>query len=279
MSRNPRYWLVDTDMLTNQSGDRWIENDTELYEAKVAFNKSLPGDSPWPDPIPAGFVRPRIGMSMEDTPEAAPDLWSFGTNVFFSERLRTALALPDWAVSYVPVEYIAASQRARDQRYSWVRLRAAVPVIDLEASIGRIDTSISRKTGNPYLQGNLDVIRFHADPPPPCGLFVDQSLDLYELATDDCAQRVIDAGCNGILFVHPLWRFATPTAFLIKTATGVEWMSVEYDEETERMWHETRPFSMEAADQGPDEKQLEIPSGPYESLASDGLVRRIAHGQ
>ena len=51
------------------------EADDALEESITAFNMSLPGDSPWPNPLPDDFPRPVLRMPENDSPLACPGLF------------------------------------------------------------------------------------------------------------------------------------------------------------------------------------------------------------
>ena len=220
----------------------------EMIDAIRNFNLSLPGNGPWPDALPSNFPRPILRMPLEELPLLAPDFFDLSW-LFVSRRMREAMALPDWAVSYVPAEIETGSRLARLQDYALMYPRAFAPVIDPEASECRVNTFTSAKTGDTITDiSGVGVMRFKADMKVPADLFFDpMGGQVYVLATDALAKRVLDAGCTGIQFEHPLWFHAPFGNYIIRTRDGIG--HIQWDAEGQSF--EIVPVSPEEADAGP----------------------------
>ena len=87
-----------------------IETSIAMGRRLRAFYASLPGDRPWPDPLPADFPVPRLRMPHSGL---APDFFKWGPWRFVSARLRATMALPDWAVDYRPAVIEAGRRTSR----------------------------------------------------------------------------------------------------------------------------------------------------------------------
>ena len=219
----------------------------EMIDAIRNFNLSLPGNGPWPDALPSDFPRPVLRMPLEESPLLAPDYFNLSW-LFVSRRMREAMALPDWAVSYVPAEIETGSQLARSQDYALMYPSAFAPVIDPEASECLVQTRISAKTGDAITRiSGVGVMRFKADMQAPCDLFYDSRDSVHLLATDALAKRVLDAGCTGIQFEHPLWFHAAYGNYIIRTRDGMG--HIQWDAEGQS--YEIVPVSPDVADAGP----------------------------
>ncbi len=77
------------------------------------------------------------------------------------------------------------------------------------------------------------------------GDFREAAAPTFVLATDALAQRVVDAGCTGVQFRHPLW-FAPGFEEVVKTRNGVARLVRD-----EAGRYRLVPFSVEEADAGP----------------------------
>ena len=221
----------------------------EMIDAIRSFNLSLPGNAPWSDALPLDFPRPILRMPLEESPLLAPDYFGLGNRLFVSRRMREAMALPDWTVSYVPAEIETGSRLARSQGYAFMYPRAFAPVIDPEASECRVNTFTSAKTGDTITDiSGVGVMRFKADMKVPADLFFDpMGGHVYILAADALAQRALDAGCTGIQFEHPLWFHAAYGNYIIRTRDGMG--HIQWDAEGQS--YEIVPVSPDVADAGP----------------------------
>jgi hypothetical protein len=163
--------------------------------------------------------------------------------------MRQAMALPGWAVSYVPAEIETGSQLARSQDYALMYPTAFAEIIDPEASECRVNTFTSAKTGDTITDiSGVGVIRFKADKKVPADLFFDpMGGRVYLLAADALAKRVLDAACTGIQFEHPLWFHAAYGNYVIRTRGGIG--RIQWDAEGQS--YEIVPISPEEADAGP----------------------------
>ena len=246
-----RLWKVGPDYVCRTSMRQYIVSDelallsaNQMDEALPAFFASLPGDEPWPDALPADFPAPVLHMPDDGF---APDFFEWGSWQFVSRRLREAMALPEWAVSYLPARIERGSDAARQQDYAVMYVRAFTDAIDIEASDCRWEHAISAKTGQPYISvSSLSVIRFKPWVKPPCDLFIDSTACIQLFATDALAERVLQAGCTGIEFEHPLWMFAPDGNYVLRTADGCGRML--WDQAGEE--YEIVPFDLAEADRG-----------------------------
>ena len=216
----------------------------QMDYALPAFFASLPGDDPWPDALPANFPQPVLRMPDDGF---APDFFAWGKWLFVSRRLRGAMALPEWAVSYLPARIEQGSEAARRQEYAVMYIRAFTEVIDIEASDCRWEQAISAKTGQPYISvSSMSVMRFKPWVKPPCDLFIDSNFPIVPLVTDALAERVLQAGCSGMAFLHPLWMYEPDGNYVLRTADGCG--RVLWDEAGEE--YEIVPFDLAEADRG-----------------------------
>ena len=250
---SPRLWILgETYEFRNtyreHSKEFKLLSGGEMIRAIRSFNLSLPGNGPWPDALPSDFPRPVLRMPLEESPLLAPDYF-YQDWRFVSRRMREAMALPDWAISYVPAEIETGSQLARSQDYALMYPRAFAPVIDPEASECLVQTRISAKTGDAIARvSGIGVMRFKADMKVPADLFFDpRSGQVYILAADALAKRVLDAGCTGIQFEHPLWFHAAYGNYIIRTREGMG--HIQWDAEGQS--YEIVPVPADEADGGP----------------------------
>jgi hypothetical protein len=249
----PRLWCFDYDYdveaAMSRAQDRGqfdLLNDRQVTTAEMAFYRSLPGRWPWPDPFPADFPHPRFRIA---DPAATGDFFKWGTYRIVSRRLRAAMALPEWAVHYVPVDLDDSCRAAHEKDYAWMQTLAFAEAVDYRHSPGcKWSTAISAKTGEPYISISwLDRIRFMPGLHVPADLFNDVNASAEYFATDALAERVLAAGCTGVWFVHPLWRAEGDGSYVIRTAEGmgrVLWDDAGQD-------YEIVPFDSAEADAGP----------------------------
>ena len=243
-----RLWLFTEDLATSQIGTHprssgRVLNGTEIFEASMAFNASLPGEGPWSDPWPAEFPTPRVRFAESRLPD-----YNRTQNLpFVSDRMRRVMDLPSDIAQFLPIINVSRPPRARAARYSLLHLLAFARAIDGERSDCHVDRPTSAKTGAQVLRfTGLTAVRFLPDFEPPADLFREAAAPTVLLATDALAQRVIDAGCTGVQFRHPLW-FAPGFEEVIKTPDGVArlvWDQAGRD-------YALEPCSIEEADAGP----------------------------
>ena len=245
-----RLWSVGSDYICRTKVDDYLPKQLALISANQmdyaipAFFARLPGDGPWPDALPADFPQPALRMPDDGF---APDFFEWGKWLLVSRRLREAMALPEWAVSYLPARIVQGSEAARQQEYAVMYVRAFADAIDFEASDCVVEKRLSAKTGNPYLSvSQIAVMRFKKWLQPPCDLFIDHTALIELLATDALAERVLKAGCGGIQFRHPLWISHPLGDYVIRTADGCG--RVLWDEAGEE--YEIVPFDLAEADRG-----------------------------
>ena len=224
----PRLWILGEQYETREAVRSFRRNDEldlvtydDVIDAIRAFNLSLPGDGPWPTPLPANFPRPVLRMPRDESPLSAPDFLEIEGRYFVSGHMREVMALPDWAVSYVPAVIESGSRRAHARGYAMMYPLALADAIDPEASVCTVDTDKSAKTGNlvAFIAG-FGQVRFKPGLKAPCDLFRNAVSSLLIFATDDLAQRVLAEGCTGVQFEHPLW-FRAHGNNVIRTVDGM----------------------------------------------------------
>lgn len=93
----------------------------------------------------------------------------------------------------------------------------------------------------------LTAIRFLPGFEPSADLFQEKAAPTVLLATGALAQRVLDAGCTGVQFRHPLW-FAPGFEEIVKTRNGAA--RVIWDKAGRG--YRLEPVPLQEADAGPD---------------------------
>lgn len=250
----PRLWIVEQQDETHNALRSFRRNDEfdllsydEVLDAIRAFNLSLPGDGPWPDPLPASFPHPVLRMPRDESVLSAPDFFEIEGRYFVSQHMREVMGLPDWAVSYVPAVIERGSRRAQAHDYAMMYPLALADAIDLEASVCTVEQFNSNKTGHLVTDiGGFGQVRFRPGLKVPCDLFINAVSSIVVFATDDLARRVLAEGCTGAQFAHPLW-FAAHGRNVIRTVDGMA--QLEWDEA--QRTYETLPISAAEADARP----------------------------
>lgn len=221
MVTTPPLWAVrDTfasyaqfDRLQDREGDMGVWNQIELGDALRQFAREttaedyhfarLPDDFP-----PADLKLPMGGF--------APDFIRLGPYDFASRHLRDAMALPPETVQYMPVTLLSGTPEAYAHDYRVMRVLVQQPAIDLETS------EIDRSPTGLWLKIQRFVVR--ADYAPRFNLFELEEDSSMILATDSLAERVLKAGCTGILFIEPEGYspgYRITRAYDYRTADGV----------------------------------------------------------
>lgn len=186
------------------SGACWVLNSTEFYEARAAFYRSIPKREAQERSLPADLPSPILYVE-------APDLCvdfipNYQGITVVSRRMRAAMALPDWAVSWVPIVIDDRSTSAATAMgYQHLHIRASAQAFDLERSIYKGQWRPSAKDGTPFLDfDHFGIQRFEVVEgfKPPADLFKDTIEPLPDLATDALAVRVLTAGCTNVVFEH-----------------------------------------------------------------------------
>ena len=126
-------------------------------------------------------------------------------------------------------------------------MRAFSRAIDGESSNCHVEHYRSAKTqAECQRYVGLTCIRLHPGFRPPAALFRDSVETTVVFATDALAERMIEAGCTGVLFRHPLW-FAPGCEQVVKARNGaarVVWDANNQD-------YSLTPISLSDADSGP----------------------------
>jgi hypothetical protein len=225
----PRLWVLGEQYEAREALKSLRANDEidflsydDVTDAIRAFNLSLPGDGPWPNPLPASFPRPVLRMSNNESPLSAPDFFKIEGWYFVSLHMREVMGLPDWAVSYVPAVIETGSRRAHAHNYALMYPLAIGDAIDEQASVCTIEQYSSAKTGNLVTDiGGFGQVRFKSGLKVPSDLFINAVNSILIFATDELAQRVLAAGCTGVQFEHPLWFHEAHGNYVIRTVDGM----------------------------------------------------------
>lgn len=243
-----RLWVVREDPRTSQIANDHrstgrVLNGMEIFEASMAFNSARAGDAPRSDPYPPDFPVPRVRFAEG----RLSDLNVIENLKFTSDRTRRAMELPDDVAQFVPIRNVSRPPRARAARYSLLHVLASGRVVDGDGSDCHVDHPVSARSGERIMRlKGLTAIRFLPDSAPPADLFVEAAAPTLLLATDALAGRVLEAGCTGVQFRHPLW-FAAGFEHVVRTRDGIariDWDSAGRD-------YRLTPFSIDEADAGP----------------------------
>lgn len=220
----PKFWVIEPDPIVETAlralRRQLVLNAHDIDAAIRAFFASLPGDSPWPDPLPADFPAPVL--MLPDDPALHPDYFVWEGERFVSDRLRRTLNLPDDAASWVECEVVAAPTGR--PRYWLFRSRVAHPVVDLRHSAIRLTSHVSAKTGaRGQLVNGVKALKFVDGFTPRSPVLIDRTIDNAKLlATDAVARAVIAADCTGLVFVHPMWVIPGASTGVVLGRTGFE---------------------------------------------------------
>lgn len=243
-----RLWVMREDPRTSQIANDHrstgrVLNGMEIFEASMAFNTARVGDAPRSDPYPPDFRAPRVRFAEG----RLSDLTVIENLRFVSDRLRRSMDLPEDAAQFVPVRNVSRPPRARAARFSLLHVLASGRVVDGDRSDCHVDHPVSARSGERIMRlKGLTAIRFLPDATPPADLFVEAAAPTVLLATDALAGRVLEAGCSGVQFRHPLW-FAAGFEHVVRTRDGVArvvWNRSGRD-------YALEPFALDEADAGP----------------------------
>ena len=182
------------------------------------------------DPIiPVGSPHPIMSLPAN----FAPDYFELEDWMFVSQRFRDALAQPPNVVQYWPVELIEASEAAWKQDYLMLRVLAWQSAMDMSRSIYKQEEITNRRTGE-KLTAIHWIDRFVPLPGLNAQSAIFRSLEngLSILVTDALAERVMQAGCEGVCFREPATcgmvnrtprRVRTAYGILVEDADLAEW--------------------------------------------------------
>ena len=157
-------------------------------------------DGKWPvndTRLPAETLRPKV---MLPTVDYAPDILNASGLYLLSARLRYAMALPDAAVQYVPIEPIDGSDLAYQQDYRWMAYLQSLPVLDLEKSEFELGMAMPGVSPEDQMIGDVKRVVIRDDFLPTTPLFRIYRRESIMLATEALARRVERAGCTGLAF-------------------------------------------------------------------------------
>ena len=234
MAQN-RFWFMQEDIGTTiamsraMGGDSTIgvANSGEIATAEYHLNRTHRWFTtldkvrkPGAVRAPPGFPRPFFSLPRK---RFAPDFFEFGLYWLASRRLRDALALPEHAVQYWPVELLAGAVEAEAQDYRWMRVLLAQHVMDWARSVCKMRAVTNVVTGRRSLM-TRSVARFavRSDLHPIAELFwAIEEPGPGAIATDALAKRVLRAGCTGIAFQNPRTARIYQGIKLYRTADGV----------------------------------------------------------
>jgi hypothetical protein len=186
------------------SGACWVLNSTDFYNARVEFYRSIPRAEAGGRELPSDLPKPILYLEQPDLcVDFIPDYQGITA---VSRRMREAMALPDWAASWVPIVIDDRSAaEAADMGYQHLHIRASAQAFDLERSIYKGEWRPSAKDGTPFLDfDHFGIQRFEIVEgfEPPADLFNDTIEPLPNLTTDALAIRVLTAGCANVVFEH-----------------------------------------------------------------------------
>jgi hypothetical protein len=182
-----------------------LVNDDELSHAERELMFERHAGRPPPffgtlGPLPDGFPRARLYL-----PEPITlDLISVQGRHFYSERLRAAMAVPDEAAQFIPVELEDSHDTAHAKGYAWLAWRYLErDVVDRERSTCRWkEGSIDPSTGEPsavFERGSGRVVT-RADFVPRFDLFTPVEQRSVTCVTPALEERVRKAGLVGARF-------------------------------------------------------------------------------
>ena len=171
-------------------------------------------------PIPSPFLPVTLNLPVPDRFDL--DFFPWNSIDFCSARLRAALAQPPNVVQYLPVTVNTPDPRLRAMDYKIIRVLASQPTIDIERSEGEFTIRDDRFIGGPVVwPGYTKRLTLLPGLRPRTAVFRVEEFRTRVFATDELAERVMQAGCLGIEFRDPASWSLDDDPF-IRTATGVE---------------------------------------------------------
>jgi len=201
-----------------------IVNHAEFSRDLFDLYHSQPVKVPSDVPLPDGFRVPVLSLPPLDF---EPDLFSMRGVEFVSRRFREALAQPDDVIQYWPVELARASEKARAQEYMHMRVLAWQASMDLERSDYDTIEGRDRLTGETFTTVSM-LTRFVpiAGLAPRTEVFRSAEARLTILVVDSVAERVMRAGCTGVVFRDPETCWMDGVAERHRTADGVRFVEL-----------------------------------------------------
>lgn len=224
----PRFWIVGYDWRTDERLQRLqdeglvlgSEEQNRFGAAWTALHWARPSEDICPPLVPHDFPAPRLRFPQQDF---APDYMYLGPITLVSRRLRETLALAEAGVQYLPIEISSSSPAARAQDYRWINIRACYPALDMAQSSYDTYEFTHPITGEQHqMHWLFDRIALRDEIDPAAQLFRAAEHTTFVLAADLLAERVMRAGCTGIVFEDPdtVPGFGRPI-HRYRTATGV----------------------------------------------------------
>jgi hypothetical protein len=175
-----------------------------IHDALGAFHRSVPRAEAGAREPPSDLPTPILYLKHRDL--CVDFIPRYPGITAVSRRMRAAMALPDWAASWVPIVVDSRSAlEAADQGYQHLHLHARAQAFDLERSIYKGEWRPSAKDGTPFLDcAPFGIQRFEVVEgfEPPADLFNDTIAMASLLATDALAVRVMTRGCTNVVFEH-----------------------------------------------------------------------------
>jgi hypothetical protein len=139
------------------------------------------------------------------------DYFSWGFNVFVSERLREVMAFDPSNVRFFEVDASYSAPLPRSKNYQIMEVAATADVVDPQNS----DYRFLRLAGLDRERVFVDRYAFYADVRPRHDLFYD-TFSGSLLSTEAFALRILSSGCTGM-------RFGDPNkAYIYRTLRGIE---------------------------------------------------------
>lgn len=176
-----------------------VINEDELDDARRQLrNDNLHASDTSTLLVPDGFPHPHVRLSS--------DLWSdllhLGSYHLYSRRLRNAMALPDDAAQFCPIDLETESDALHAKDYRWLaRLNMERNVIDPELSTSTWKIKTLRSTGEQLpVIGDFNMMVIRPSFRPRFDLFKPSEASFMHCATDALQARVMAAGCLGVSF-------------------------------------------------------------------------------
>ena len=143
---------------------------------------------------------------------------------FCSKRLRTALDLPDHAIQYIPLDVKTSDPRIAAMEYQLMRVLVSHSVLDMQTAAVTLEDRTDRFLGTVWrtMIGLKTAYKMRPDFTPAADLFHLLESPTLWYATDRLAERVIQAGCQGVEFTDPEHPYALGKDMFVRTARGIE---------------------------------------------------------
>jgi hypothetical protein len=209
MESLPNLWMLREDIKISWDFDKillknprvGIENSHEIKVAAAHLRDATKSDVSAHVNFPYWF--PILRLNMPNSGFSADYFFLDGFE-FCSRRFRDALAQPEHAVQFVPVELISGGPEIVAQDYQLFRVMAHQPALDLDRSDCEIEEFTTRRTREQIkILRNVKQYALRDDLHPQTEIFRADENPSIILVADAVAERVLRAGCTGMEFAHP----------------------------------------------------------------------------